>query len=136
MKKLLFVCLCFMISLGSYCQSSKKVASLGIKTRTEWAYIYRGNKEIEYKESFKKFDNNGNIIEIYEWDEKGTTTLHQSFTFNENDDVLTETTYGPDGKIVQTDKYSYTGKLKTVRETYDGKSKKISKKIYHYEFKE
>ena len=99
-------------------------------------FLYNGTKETEYIESLKKFDAAGNEIEIIEYDEKGLTTLHQSFKYNENDDVTEEVTYNPNGKIFQTDKYTYSGKLKTQRETYDGKGKLISRKKYIYKFKE
>jgi len=136
MKKLLFISICFCFALTSFGQSQKTVKSLQIKTRTEWTYLYRGNKEIPYKESFKKFDAEGNEIEIIEYDEKGNITLHSTFKFNENNDVIEEVTYNPNGSVFQTDKYTYTGKLKTQRETFDGNGKLTSRKKYIYEFKE
>lgn len=136
MKKILIICFCLCIGMTSFAQGKKTVKNLQIKTRTEMTTLYRGNKEISFKESFKRFDAQGNEIEIYEYNEKGETTLHTAFTYNENDDIIEEITYNPNGSVFQTDKYQYTGKLKTLRETYDGKGKLISKKVYKYSFKE
>ncbi|MFC2097344.1 hypothetical protein ACFLSI_03315 [Bacteroidota bacterium] len=136
MKKLIIINICLFLALSGFSQSQKKVKNLGISTRTEWAYIYKGKKEIAYKESFKKFDAEGNETETIEYNENGEVLLHVSFSYNKNDDITEEIKYNPDGTVSQTDKYKYSGKLKTERETFDGNGKLISRKKYIYEFKE
>ena len=136
MKKLIILNICLLLAFSGFSQSAKKVKNLGIKTRTEWAYVYNGNKEIAYKESFKKFDSEGNELELIEYNQEGIILLHKSFTYNKNDDITKEITYNPDGTVSQTDKYKYSGKLKKERETFDGNGKLVSRKKYIYEFKE
>lgn len=131
MKKVLFLVLilsgCCIISA----QSGKEIKTLQIVTKETWNYT---DEKSKFLETIEKFDQEGNLIEEREYNPDRSIKKHTKWTYNGNNDKLTETEFDEKGRVIAKTEYKYEGSLRTSRKKYDEKGKLISWKIYKFEF--
>lgn len=137
MKQLLIILLSFFLAQTTlYGQGRKKAEKNNLKSETVWS---QNDKGIKVKESFTRFDKEGNVTEEIEYDETGTKIIkHNTYTYNSDNDVLEEKQLNPSGKLVKTIKYKYNEDEKVIQEdhiTAAGKIEKVIKYKYNNKLK-
>lgn len=72
-------------------QHQQKIKALNIKTETKYNHPYANNqpKEKGYKNVFKKYDTNGNLLKKIEYDSKGNTMSKEIYEYDE-DNLVSE----------------------------------------------
>jgi hypothetical protein len=135
MKKLRLVC--FSLSLlfsGYYCQASgkKEIKKNKIKAVTETVTEVVDGKEKTYKKSFKKYDNDGNLIEDADFNADGSIKKKETFKFNSEKEVVEHVTFNTDGSIKKKVLKKYNGKNKIEELDYDGADKLLQKEVCSY----
>jgi hypothetical protein len=142
-------------------QSKKELKDAGVKSRTEMTSKLVKKSMVTYKESFEKYDENGNKTEVIEYDSKGDIKSYTQFEYNdkgkvtkelkidalskkpvrtidffyEEDKLTKEIVYNKKNEVTETSIYTYDGKLKLEKKTTNGSGKLIETKIYTYEKK-
>lgn len=129
MKKIIFICLFFLLVSPLFSQSEKTIRSMGITSKETWVNIDPKNK---YLETLEKFDAEGNLVEEIRYSTDKSIKKHYKWTYNENNDKLTEVEYDSSNKIISKIEYTYDGKLRTSRKEYNEKGKLVSWKTYKY----
>jgi len=131
MKKVLFLIWilsgCFIINA----QSGKEIKAMQIITKETWSHT---DSKSKFLETIEKFDKEGNLIEEIEYNSYRSIKKHTKWTYNANNDKLTETELDEKGRVISKTEYKYEGRLRTSRKKYNEKGKLISWKIYKFEF--
>lgn len=151
-----FFCLPFLLLSA---QSKKDLKDAGIKSRIEMTSKLEKKSMVTYKESSEKYDDNGNKLEVIEYNSKGDIKTFTQFEYNEkgkvskemkidpiskkpsrtieytydNDKLVKEIVYNKKSEVSETSLYSYDGKLKTEKKTTNATGKVIETKTYTYE---
>jgi len=137
MKYLVFILLTLCtITFGVQGQqlSKKEIRSRKILSVTESETDLRVRNPKAVQESYKKYNRQGEIIEIIERDNKGIITLHESYDYDTDGHKTVEIQYLPNGKIKKRHIYKYENGLRTERLTYDARNRLIGRKKYIYEY--
>lgn len=134
MKRIILLFIVVLIGSASFAQVSKKEAQeKKIKSVAEWETNLRTRKPKPVQESFTKYDQTGNILEIIERNNSGDVTLHEKYTFNEQGNKTIEIQLNADGSIKKRHVYTYDNNLRTTRKTYNSDGELIAEKKYIYE---
>ena len=131
MKSLLFSVLILSGCLIVSAQSEKKVKAMQIVTKETWNQT---DSKSKFLETVEKFDEEGNLIEEIKYNPGKSIRKQTKWTYNENNDKLTETEYDSSGKVTSRKEYTYEGSLRTSRKEYDEKGKLVSWEIYKFEY--
>jgi antitoxin component YwqK of YwqJK toxin-antitoxin module len=131
MKKVLLLILIVSGCLKIAAQSQKEVKALQIVTKETWNH---SDSKSKFLETVEKFDKEGNLIEEIKYNSDRGIKKNTRWTYNGNNDKLTETEYDETGKVISRKEYTYEGSLRTSRKEYDEKGKLVSWKIYKFEF--
>lgn len=129
MKRFLLLILALSGSLIMSAQSGKEIRTMQITSKETWNNTDSKNKFLEMVE---KFDKEGNLIEEIKYNPDRSIKKHTKWTYNVNNDKLTETEFDADGKIESKTEYEYDGKLRTSKKDYNEKGKLVSWKVYKY----
>jgi hypothetical protein len=111
-------------------QSEKEIKTLGIKTKNVWVNL---NEKSKYLESTEKYDSNGNVLEEIKYEKDKSIKKHVIWTYNSNNDKLTETHLDASGNTIKKIVYEYNGSLRIMKKEYNEKNKLVSWKTYTYE---
>jgi antitoxin component YwqK of YwqJK toxin-antitoxin module len=112
-------------------QSGKEIKAMQIVSKETWNYT---DDKSKFLETLEKFDKEGNLVEEIEYNPDRSIKKHTKWTYNGNNDKLTETEFDEKGRVISKTEYKYEGSLRTSRKKYDEKGKLISWKIYKFEF--
>ncbi|NJK86362.1 MAG: hypothetical protein HC906_10730 [Bacteroidales bacterium] len=132
MKKVIVSCMLLVLGLVAFSQSASKIKSNSIQSKNIWVNKSATDK---YLESTEKYDVNGNLLEEIKYEEDKTIKSHKVWTYNANNDKLTETELDKDGNILKKTVYEYNGVLKISKKEYNEKNKLVEWKTYTYESK-
>lgn len=142
MKTLATLLLCS-IPVIMMAQSKKELKDAGVISRTETTSKTEKGSTSTFKESFEKYDGNGNRIEVIEYKSNGDILNFQQFEYNANGKVTKEKKinplnsqpkitieyiYGADDKLIKELHYDSKNVVtKTVEITYENGLKKEKK---------
>ena len=159
--KYIFSILLYLPILVVSAQTKKDLKEAGVKSRIEMTSKLEKKSMITYQESAEKYDDNGNKVEVIEYNSKGDVKSYMQFEYNDKgkvmkemkmdasskkplrtveffyeDDKLTkEILYNKKNEIAEITVYTYDGKLKTEKKTTNNNGKVIETKTYTYEKK-
>ncbi len=120
-------------SLNSFAQNKKDIKKNKVKSCEVSKTFTKDGKEITLKESFEKYDANGNIIENIQYEENGEIKSHESYIFNKDNDKTEEVHYDAEGKVKKKLVTKYNANEDKVEETeYDGGGALKEKNMYSY----
>jgi antitoxin component YwqK of YwqJK toxin-antitoxin module len=131
MKKLFLLIMILAGCLIINAQSGKEIKKLQITTKETWNNT---DSKSKFLETVEKFDEEGNLIEEIKYNPGKSIRKQTKWTYNENNDKLTETEYDSSGKVTSRKEYTYEGSLRTSRKEYDEKGKLVSWEIYKFEY--
>lgn len=130
MKKHIILIVAFFICCTLHGQSEERVKETGIKTKNTWTRV---SSSVKYLAMVEKFDSKGNLIEEIDYTKDKQIKTHFVWTYNSNNDKLTETELDASGNVKKKVIYEYNGLLKISKKEYDSKNKLVSWKEYTYE---
>lgn len=131
MKRILFSIIILSGCLMLSAQSEREIKAMQIVEKETWNYT---DSKSKFLETLEKFDKEGNLIEEIKYNPDRGIKKHTKWTYNNNNDKLTETEFDDSGKIISRKEYEYEGSLRTSRKEYDEKGRLKSWKIYKFEF--
>jgi len=131
MKRILFSIFILSGCLVLSAQSERKVRATQIVKKETWNHT---DNKSNYLDGIDRFDKEGNLIEEIKYHSDGSIKEHFRYTFNENNDILTETEYDDSGKVISKTENVYDGLLKISKKEYNEKGKLVSWKVYKYEY--
>jgi antitoxin component YwqK of YwqJK toxin-antitoxin module len=131
MKKLFLLIMILAGCLIINAQSGKEIKKLQITTKETWNNT---DSKSKFLETVEKFDEEGNLLEEIKYNPGKSIRKQTKWTYNENNDKLTETEYDSSGKVTSRKEYTYEGSLRTSRKEYDEKGKLVSWEIYKFEY--
>lgn len=135
MKKWFITTLLILGSIGVSAQVSKKEAlEHKIKSVSEWETDLRDRKPKPIQESFTRYDQMGNILEVVERNNEGVVTLHERYEYDKDGNKTVEYQLDEEGAVKKKHVYTYSNQLRISRKTYNGSDKLIAEKKYIYEF--
>jgi hypothetical protein len=135
--KLLLWSLCAVLLAGPLMgQSAQTIREKKISSLTVQEYFLEQGLGKPVVESIEKYDENGNIIEIKEFNSKGELKLWEQYSYNEEGDVVETQIFNARGKLETREVNIYSDGLRTEKLYYNNRGKLIKRKVYEYEFRE
>jgi len=122
------------LSLSVSAQSKKTLKSEGIKSITVNEYFLDENANKPVVESFEAYNEEGDLIEIKEFNSSGDIKRWEKYTYNEDGDIVEEVFFNEKGKVDTTEKTIYKDGLRVEKQFFDAKGKLYKKKVYVYEY--
>lgn len=133
--KLLASILLAIFALPSFAQMSQKEATeKKVKSVSEWETDLRDRKPKAILETYVKYDERGNILEIQERDGDGLIKLHEKYTYDLAGNKITEEQFDSDGELKKKHVYTFDNGLRVARKSYNKNGDLIGDKKYVYEF--
>ena len=135
--QLIFLSFIFSIlTLTSFSQSKKEVKKLGIKSSVTVVTESIEGKEKTRTDMSQKFDKNGNVIELIEYNKDGSIKKKEAQTYNKNNDITEELIFDEKGNLKKkiTTEYN-SNKDKTFETTSDANGKLLEKTQHGYNAK-
>lgn len=134
-KKLSYLLVISVLVTGvSYGQSKKDIREHNIISRTVHEYFIEEGMDEPVVESIEKFSENGERLEIQEFNKRGEVKLWEKYVYNKNGDLVEEIFLDERGRITGTEKNIYNGDLRVEKLYYNHKGDLYKKKVYEYEY--
>ena len=126
-----------LISFGTavWGQSKKKVKEYGIVSRTVEEYFLEDGMDEPVVESFEAFNEEGELIEIREFNRRGEVRKWEKYGYDEDGELVEEIFLDPKGKVQRTEKTIYKDGLKAEKHFFNNRDKLYKKKVYVYEYR-
>ena len=128
MKQMILLGGALFFLLPAFSQSKKQVKSLGIKSSMETITDKVDGKDNTYKDLFKVYDKNGNLIEETEYKKDGNIKKRSTWKYDGSGNKIEETEFHPEKKIDRKTAYKYNSSgLRSEETEMDGNSKVLKK---------
>jgi hypothetical protein len=125
----------FVISEGGiWAQKKKTVLEKNIRSVTVYNEDYVKNNGRQVKDSYTRYDADGNVVEEIEYDEYGKEKKHVLYEYDKQGNKIKETTLTPKGTPATITEFKYENGLKKEKIVYNGSGKMILRKKYVYEY--
>ncbi len=116
-------------------QDRKDIRDREIDTRTVNEYFIEEGIKEPLIESFQKYNEDGEVIEVKEFNKRGEITLWEKYSYDEDRNIIEEVFLDEKGKVTSTEKTIYEDGLKVEKQYYNNKEKLYKKKVYVYEYR-
>lgn len=134
MKHLAFLFFFIIVYINAQSQSRKDLREAGIRSRIETVEENKKGIRLSYTESIEYYDENGNLIEVKEWDEKGDTRRHETFQYSEGNKLIRKAEINA---VTEKEKniilYTYDNKDRLIKEEYQN-AKGVKDEIIEFEY--
>ena len=117
-------------------QGAGTIREKKIVSRTVHEYFLEQGLDKPVVESIEKYDENGNLLEIKEFNSKGEIKLWEKYSYNEAGDVMEVQYFNARGKLDSREVNVYSDGLRVERLYYNNKDKLVKRKVYEYEFRD
>jgi len=117
-------------------QNTETIKEKKIVSTTVYEYFIEKGMDEPVVESIETFDNNGNTLEIKEFNSKGEVKLWQKYAYNEEGKVVEALYLNNRGKLESKEKTIYEDGLRIEKLYYNNKDKLVKRKVYEYEFRD
>ncbi|MDF1574720.1 MAG: hypothetical protein P1P86_05960 [Bacteroidales bacterium] len=133
----LFSCACIilLISCPLLGQNSRTIQEKKIASRTVHEYFLEEGLKEPLTESFERYNERGELLEIKEFNSKGEVKRWEKYAYNEEGRLVEEVFLDGKGSIERTEKSLYTDGLRTEKLYYNRKDKLYKRKVYEYEYR-
>ena len=126
------VLLCFASGAGA--QGRKTVKEKGILSVTVEEYFLEEGMKEPVVESFERFNEDGERIELKEYNKRGEIKKWEQYVYDGKGQLIEEKFLDDRGKVVRTEKSVFTDGLRTEKFFYDQRGRLFKKKVYVYEY--
>ncbi len=135
-RKILYVMAIFMFMAGGVTgQSKKTIREKEIVSTTVHEYFIEEGMDEPVVESIEKYNENGDLIEIQEFNKRGDVRKWEKYGYNDDGKLVEEVFLDAKGKIERTEKSIYEEKLRVEKQYYNSRGKLYKKKEYLYEYR-
>lgn len=117
-------------------QNTELVKEKKIASRSIYEYFVEEGLTEPLLESFEKYDEEGNLLEVKELNSKGEVKLWEKYTYDEEGRVLEEVFLDSKGRLERKEKNIYSDGLRVEKQFYNKKDKLVKRKVYEYEFRD
>lgn len=117
-------------------QSAKTIREKKIVSRTVYEYFLEEGMDEPVIESIEKFDAEGNLLEIKEFNSKGDLKLWEKYSYDEDGNLVETQFFNTRGKLESKEINVYSEGLRVEKLYYNNKDKLVKRKVYEYEFRE
>ena len=117
-------------------QSGKTIREKKIVSRTVHEYFLDEGMDEPVIESIEKYDAEGNLLEIKEFNSKGDIKLWEEYSYDEDGNVVEARFFNARGKLESKEINVYSEGLRVEKLYYNNKDKLVKRKVYTYEFRD
>jgi antitoxin component YwqK of YwqJK toxin-antitoxin module len=117
-------------------QDAETIKEKKIASRTVHEYFLEQGMDKAVVESIEKYDENGKLTEIKEFNSKGEVKLWEEYTYNEEGKVVEARYFNARGNLESREKNIYSDGLRTEKLFYNNKDKLVKRKVYEYEYRD
>ena len=117
-------------------QSAEIVKEKKIVSTTVYEYFVEEGLDEPAIESLKNFNDQGQLLEIKEYDNKGAVKRWEKYVYNEEGKLVEEIFLDSKGRIESREKSIYSDGLRVEKQFYNKKDKLVKRKVYEYEYQE
>ena len=117
-------------------QSAKTIKEKKIASRTVHEYFLEQGMEKPVVESIEKYNEEGKLTEIKEFNSKGEVKLWEAYSYNEDGNLVEARFFNARGKLERKEVTIYSDGLRTERLFYNHKDKLVKRKVYKYEYRD
>jgi len=125
----------FLMATDSEGQSKKTIREKGISSITVNEYFIGEGMDEPVVESNKKFNEEGELLEIKEFNKKEEVKRWEKYIYDDDGNVVEQIFLDEKGRITETEKNIYDGKLRIEKQYYNKKGNLYKKKVYEYEYR-
>lgn len=117
-------------------QNSSDIKERKIATLTVYEYFIEEGMDEPVVESYEKYDEEGNLLEIKELNSKGEVKLWQKYVYDEEGKLVEEIFLDAKGRVESKEKSIYSDGLRIEKQYYNKKDKLVKRKVYEYEYQD
>ncbi len=117
-------------------QSKKTIREKEIVSTTVHEYFIEEGMDDPVVESVEKYNEDGDLIEIQEFNKKGEVRKWEKYVYNDDGKLVEEVFLDAKGRIERTEKSFYEDNLRVEKQFYNSRGKLYKKKKYLYEYRQ
>lgn len=117
-------------------QSTEIIKEKKIVSQSVYEYFVEEGIDEPLLESYEKFDELGNLLEIKELNSKGEVKSWQKYVYDEEGRVVEEIFLDSKGRVDSKEMSIYSDGLRIEKQFYNKKDKLVKRKVYEYEFRD
>jgi hypothetical protein len=116
-------------------QSTKIIKEKKIATQTVQEYFIDKGMDEPVIESLEKYNEDGKLIEIQEFNSRGEVKLWEKYAYDNEGRVVEEIFLDTKGRVERTEKSIYSDGLRIEKQYYNNRDKLYKRKVYEYEYR-
>lgn len=117
-------------------QDRKDIRDKEISSITVHEYFIEDGLDEPLVESVEKFNEDGEIVELKEFNKRGDVTRWEQYKYDEDRNLIEEIFLDGRGKVSSTEKTIYEDGFKVEKQYYNERNKLYKKKVYLYEYRQ
>ena len=117
-------------------QSAKTIREKKIVSRTVNEYFLEEGMDEPVIESIENYDDEGNLLEIKEFDNEGDIKLWEKYSYDGEGNLVETQFFNTRGKLESKEINVYSDGLRVEKLYYNNKDKLVKRKVYEYEFRD
>jgi len=130
------IAIALLLSAPVFGQSTKTIKEKQIISLTVQEYFIEEGMDKPVVESLEKYDENGQLVEIKEFNSRGEVKLWEKYVYDEEGNVVETQFMNSRGKLEKTEKTIYSDGLRIEKQFYNNKNKLVKRKVYEYEYRD
>ena len=135
-RGLFFLTCAFLIMAGPVSgQSTKIIKEKKIATQTVQEYFIDEGMDEPVIESLEKYNEDGKLIEIQEFNSRGEVKLWEKYAYDNEGRVVEEIFLDTKGRVERTEKSIYSDGLRVEKQYFNKRDKLYKRKVYDYEYR-
>lgn len=135
-KPVLILTLLLAVTMAGHSQSKKEIREKGIASTTVQEYFIEEGMKEPVVESVEKFNMEGELVEIQEFNRRGEVRKWEQYVYDEDGELIEEIFLDQKGKIERTEKNIYRDGLRMEKEYYNNRGRLYKRKVYIYEYRQ
>jgi YD repeat-containing protein len=125
-----------LLAASSFGQSSTTIKERKISSVTVQEYFIEEGMDKPVVESFKAFNEQGELIELKEFSREGEVKRWEKYTYDEKGRLVEEIFLDGKGKVDRKEKSIYKDGLRVEKQFFNNKDKLYKRKVYEYEYRD
>jgi len=126
---------CMIIAAPVLGQGGKTIKEKKIVSQTVYEYFIEEGMDDPVVESIERYNENGDLIEVKEFNSKSEVKRWERFSYNSEGKLSEEVFLDAKGKVERTEKTIYKDGLRAEKQFFNNKDKLTKRKVYEYEYR-
>jgi hypothetical protein len=135
-KAVPFLFLLIFVGVSLSGQSGKTIREKKIVSKTVDEYFIEEGYDKPMVESYKEYNEEGDIVELKELNKGGKVTKWEKYVYDKDGEMVEEIFLDEKGKVTITEKNIYEDGLRVEKRYFNAKGKLYKKKVYRYEYRQ